>query len=295
MLTLEGSPEPIFALAFSPDGETLASGGAAPQIHLWRPPMDAGVLNTQEAGVQALAFSPDGRYLASGGVDRKVHVWDVRDGSLLKVTEVQKHAITAIAFVGPGTVIFGIGERPGPVARPSTLFLLDLPNGKARPTSFGISHGIRALATLPDRRLAAWATDNKLLRVQDITRPASKAVVLRNDCRAIAMSSDGRRLAVTSDWEVLIFNLERWGEDRGTTLGRHLGVVSTLAFGPDGRTLYAGDWKNAVRVWDIDRGIETASFTWPIGNRVNALAVSPDGLRAAAAGDSGTIAVWDLD
>src|SRR4051794_10826322 len=279
MLTLAGPAGPVFALAFAPDGETLASGGAAEQLHLWRPPRDAGVLNAQEGGIQSLAFSPDGRYLASGGVDRKVQVWDVRDNRLLTVTPAQKHAISAIAFVGPGTVIFGIGERPGPVARPSTLFLLDLPNGKARPTSFSITHGIRSLAALPDRRLAAWATDNKLLRVQDITRPASKAVVLRHDCRAIALSSDGRRLAVTSDWEVLIFNLERWGEDRGTTLGRHQGVVSALAFGPDGRTLYAGDWKNTVHVWDVDRGTERASFTWPIGNRVNAIAVSPDGLR----------------
>jgi WD40 repeat protein len=192
-------------------------------------------------------------------------------------------------------VIFGIGERTAPVTRPSTLFLIDLPHGKARPTSFGSSHGIRALAALPDRRLAAWATDNKLLRVQDINRPASKPVVLRHDCRSIAMSNDGRCLAITSDWEMLIFNLERWGEDRGTTLGRHQGVVGTLAFGPDGRTLYAGDWKNTVRVWDVDRGTERASFTWPIGTRVNAIAVSPDGLRAAAAGDSGAIVVWDLD
>jgi WD40 repeat protein len=294
MLTLDGLAGPVAALAFSADGATLAVGGTAGGVHLWQPPVDAGELATHAGGVQALAFSPDGRFLASGGVDQKVQVWDVRERRPVVVTAPQHHSISAITFVGAGTVLFGLGERGNIVARSATLFLLDLPNGKPRPTSFEVVNGIRALAGLPDRRAAAWATDKKFLRVQEITRPRQQVIPLKHDCRALAFSQDGRRLAVTSDWEVLIFDVTRWPE-RGTTLGRHQGVVSALAFGPDGRTLYSGDWKNAVRVWDVERQTERTSYTWPIGNRVTALAVSPDGLRAAVGGDSGTVAVWDLD
>jgi WD40 repeat protein len=290
MLTLEGPPGPIAALAFSPDGETLASGGKADGIHLWQPPRDGGTLASHSGGVHALAFAPDGRYLASGGLDRKVQVWDVHERRLLTVTDAQRHPISAITFVGPGTVLFGLA-----VGASSTLFLLNLSHGKPQATSFGVANGIRALAGLPDRRIAAWAMDNKYLRLQEVTRPAQKAVVLKNDCRALALTADGRRLAVTSDWDVLLFNLDRWGEDRGTTLGRHQGAVNALAFAPDGRTLFSGGSDRVVRVWDVDRMAERASFTWPVGNRVTTLAVSPDGLRAAAGGDAGTIAVWDLD
>jgi WD40 repeat protein len=330
MLTFDGLAGPVAALAFSADGATLAVGGMAGGVHLFRPPVDAGELANHAGGVNALALSPDGRFLASGGVDGKVQVWDVRDRQRVVVassplqssfggkpsglpprasrqdrgpaatdhlqptTSPQLSPISAITFVGPGTVLFGLGERGKSVAQSATLFLLDLPHGKPRPTSFEVVNGIRALAGLPDRRAAAWATDKKVLRVQEITRPRQPEVPLKHDCRALTFSPDGRRLAVSSDWEVLIFDITRWPE-RATTLGRHQGVVSALAFGSDGRTLYSGDWKNTVRVWDVERQTERATYTWPVGNRVTALAVSPDGLRAAVGGDSGTVAVWDLD
>lgn len=295
MLTLEGCAGPVAALAFSPDGETLAGGGPDDLIHLWRPPADAGTLAGQPGGTQALAFSPDGRFLAVGGAGGEVRVWDVPARTLLARAAPEPFPVTALAFVGPGTVLFGIGKRTEAVARSSTVFLLDLATRRERRFPFDVVNGIRAAAGLPGRRVAAWATDRKVLRVQDITRPPGRSVQLKNDPMALALSPDGRRLAVTSDWEVLLFDLNHWGDDRGTVLGRHQGKVSTLAFGPDGRTLYSGDWKNTVRVWDVDRQAERASFTWPVGNRVTALAVSPDGLRAAAGGDAGTVAVWDLD
>jgi WD40 repeat protein len=294
MLVLEGHPGPVHALAFSPDGELLASGGSEGILRLWQPPNNSWWLKGHQESVLAIAFSPDGRYLATGAADRLIDIWTVRDRQLVAPANPQQHPITAVSFVSPGTVLFGIGDRPNPVSRPATLFLLDLPAGKPRPLGFGVVNGIRALAALPDRKLAAWATDNKILRVQDVARPPGKPAVLQKDCRAIAISPDARRLAVTSDWEILLFDLDRWPE-RPKTLGRHQGTVSALAFGPDGRTLLSGGWDNAVRVWDLDRGVERASFTWPIGNRANALAVSPDGLRAAVAGDSGTIVVWDLE
>jgi WD40 repeat protein len=295
MLTLEGHAGPVPALAFSSDGESLASGGKGGLVRVWHPPAEAGVLPSKADVVHSVAFSPDGRFLAFGGDDRQLHVWDVHDRRLILDGSPEKHAISAVTFVGPGTILYGLGERPNPVACPTTLMLLDLPSGRPRKFPFQVVNGIRALAGLPDRRVAAWATDNKILRLQDITRPPGKAFTLKNDCRALAVSADGRRLAVTSDWDVLLFDVERAWPVSPTTLGRHQGAVNALAFGPDGRTLFTGGSDNAVRVWDLDRGTERATYKWPIGNRVTSLAVSTDGLRAAAGGDVGTIAVWDLD
>lgn len=40
-------------------------------------------MHTSEA-VYSIAFSPNGNYLASGSRDRHLHIWSVKDGSILK-------------------------------------------------------------------------------------------------------------------------------------------------------------------------------------------------------------------
>lgn len=294
MLTLEGHTDAVHALAFSPDGELLASGSKDGHVLLWPPGGEATELHCHGDAVEAIVFSPDGHYLATGGADGLLVVCDLPGNSEPRLYPRYEYPVNTIGFIKPGTILFGIGDRRGPVARPATMFLLDLPHGKARPFGTGINYGIRALATLPDRKLAAWATDKKYLHVQDITRPHVKPVPLAKEARALALSVDARHLAVTSDWEVLLFELDRWPQ-RPTVLGRHQGTVSALAFAPDGRTLLTGGWDNTLRVWDLDRGTERNCYSWPVGSRVTAIAVSPDGLRAAVGGDAGPIAVWDLD
>ena len=71
--------EAVRALAFSPDGQLLATGGSGP-IRLWQ--VRTGKQRSSLAGhgdpgqTTAVAFSPDGRALASAGYDSTVRVWE---------------------------------------------------------------------------------------------------------------------------------------------------------------------------------------------------------------------------
>lgn len=82
MHSLTGHASSITALAFSPDGKRLASGGYDAQVKLWD--VSAGREMQSFAGhtlgVTALAFSPDGRLLASGGEDGGARLWEVETG-----------------------------------------------------------------------------------------------------------------------------------------------------------------------------------------------------------------------
>jgi hypothetical protein len=65
------------ALAYSPDGKTLAAGFSDRAVRFWAMPEGRalGSLEWHLGGVQALAFSPDGEWLASGSADGYVRLW----------------------------------------------------------------------------------------------------------------------------------------------------------------------------------------------------------------------------
>jgi WD40 repeat protein len=75
-LTLKAHTEPVYSVAFSPDGKRLASASLDRMVKVW----DAGT--GQETltlkGHHTVAFSPDGQRLAAPGADWTVKVWDAR-------------------------------------------------------------------------------------------------------------------------------------------------------------------------------------------------------------------------
>jgi WD40 repeat protein len=79
-LSWQGHDGTVRALAVSPDGRTLASGGDDRSIRLWEVP--SGRLLAQweahDAGVSALAFKPDGSVLMSGATDGMAKLWDLQ-------------------------------------------------------------------------------------------------------------------------------------------------------------------------------------------------------------------------
>jgi WD40 repeat protein len=88
-------------LAFSPDGQTLASGHYDGTIRVWD--MQAGgllfTIQTDEV-IESLVFSPDGQMLASGGsyANSFVRLWDAHNGALLNTLEGNTSGVGYLLF-----------------------------------------------------------------------------------------------------------------------------------------------------------------------------------------------------
>ncbi|MGH9845021.1 MAG: protein kinase domain-containing protein, partial [Blastocatellia bacterium] len=91
--SLTGHTGYVTSAAFSPDGQTLATGSEDRRIKLWdvSTGQERLTINAHNDSVRAIAFSPDGNRLISEGLDDRARVWDVKTGKQL--LEIASHAV----------------------------------------------------------------------------------------------------------------------------------------------------------------------------------------------------------
>jgi WD40 repeat protein len=68
------------------------------------------MLNVNEGQVYAIAFSPDGRWLATGGADRTVRVWQADTGRPVMISRGHQHAVRGVTFSADGACVASSGQ-----------------------------------------------------------------------------------------------------------------------------------------------------------------------------------------
>ncbi len=154
LLGFESAPGPfdtlafqwVLAVAYSPDGKTLASSGSSDgTIQLWDAKSGTHIrtLKGHTDTVRSIAFSPDGKTLVSGSKDDTLRVWDINTGRMLRKLAGHSNDIKTVVFSGDGKIIASGSED-------ATVRLWDAETGRFLPTLRGHSWGISAVALSPD-------------------------------------------------------------------------------------------------------------------------------------------------
>ncbi|HKB06544.1 MAG TPA: hypothetical protein VKD90_30390 [Gemmataceae bacterium] len=297
----------VMALAFSPDGQLLASSGLDDYVRVWSPPAEKSVRKfVAESMLGApLAFSPDGRHLAFGG-RHNFNLWSAPDG---EVHETYGDEPRGLAFLPSGRHVIALCDW--------TVARWAIPSGEEsarwgdklfRTVRSDVSPQL-GLAVSPDGKTAAVSYAQFEGEDEDDEGDESAFVALADaatgkvmsrlpapptsdDPDQLAFSPDGRHLAWACGKSLYVWDIKA---PKKPPVRRTVAQpFRDLAFTPDGDRLVTVGKERMVRLWDTARWKETGKIALKIGN-LRSVAVSPDGRRMAAGGDTGKVVVWDVD
>ncbi|MEM9659239.1 MAG: WD40 repeat domain-containing protein, partial [Planctomycetota bacterium] len=289
---------PVRAVAFSPDGQELASGGQDNLIVIWD--VATGKPKRQLRGhashVRSCSYSPDGRMLLSGGRDNQIKLWRPdRYAEVLAVGEtadaVDRDAVLGARFSSDGKYIVAAGRD-----RTAVLWNADSLELQQR---FVEGHDFltsTAVFFADGSRLATGAGDGTV-RIWDVAT-GSEVHALSGTGRAAALdvSADGRHIATGSSDNAVII----WAGDSGerlTELVGHSAHVTAVRFSPDGRVLVTGDDRGRCRIWAFDPENGQWQDVGELAGHsrsINAIGFVDDGRRVVTASGDNTCGQWDL-
>ena len=323
----------IFALAFSPDGRTLASGGWDNTVKLWE--LKHGTLlwtGWHTGQVNDIAFAPDGHLLASGGDDSLIRLWDTQGGTQMQLFGGQAATVHSLAWSPDGKVLAsghddgsvwlwepempepgihrqlsehvswvnGLAFSPDGTQLASTSFdgtvkLWEMESGNCCQTFFGHTDRVTRVAWSPDGGTVASGSWDGTIYLWDIMQGRARASL-----RAAGDSTMIASVAFTPDSRTLLScsadYLQIWDVERGQclrTIDCYLDAFISIDWSPDGRFLASGSGGSSKVTLWEVAPVPSQSAFYGHHDSVQGVAWSPDGRLVASAGTDGCIGLWN--
>ncbi len=235
----------VHALAFSPDGNLLASAGYR-VVKLWERQRNIQLQKfTADAAPTAVAVSSDGTLAATGYPNGQIRLWNLATGQPGAVLEGNTAAVNGLAFNGDATVLVSGAED-------NSLRTWNAADGQAIAVA-ATPAPIRALALNQDGTQVITGHADNLIRVWPLPQPDVELAVVREIPghggpvqSLVLMPTTNEVLSGSDDATVRVWNLENGQQAFSQNIG---GPVTAIAVSADGSLIAASGANNLTRIW----------------------------------------------
>jgi WD40 repeat protein len=239
----------VTTMAFSPDGQILATADWGPELKLWSV-ADRQLFHRLNASAEpsSVAFAPpDGQILAIGLWDGSIQLWRIDQTKPFRILRGHTDGVTSIAFAPDGQILAsGSKDTTVRLWRMTDDQLLETLRGHlGRIADVAFSSNGQLLASGSwDKTVKLWRTvDRTLQQTFDSPTGIVTSIALAPDGRAVAAGLDNGSVEVWRIGESAIPQI----------LKGHTGRVDHLVFAADGQTLASGSNDRTVKLWHVKR------------------------------------------
>jgi len=283
----EGHSAQVTDLAFSSDGQLIATASYDKTVRLWdtNSPSPPRVLLGHSKGVNKVAISPDGDFVASGSWDSDVILWEVASGKQVKRFSRHRKGVSSLAFTPDGNVLLS-GDYGG------TLNVWDLKDGIWLGSLAGHNLAIQEIVISPDGLTAASAGADRNIHLWDIeTLTEVKRLKAHSGIvKALTFTPNGDfLLSGGSDDKVIMWSTVDGAQVR--IIGDNLRSVNSLSVSPDGQRLLIADTK-VIHLWDLELEEKVTSLYQHKGI-ISSAKFSPVNNLVGSASHDGTTKLWE--
>lgn len=311
-LEVKSKVSPVGTVDFSPDGNSVASGGYDGTVRLWDLPGASGIRKIKAPpNIHSVAYSPDGKSLAVGGFNQST-LWDIATGAQIRTFP--DNFGGKLSFTPDGRFLSGkdlnrfnassilkyLDVQSGTVVREfkNGSEVTFSPNGKYLATwGLGSDGGVLFTQFSLNLNLIDVATGREMWS----SKGFASAVAFSPDSRhLLAAIKDQKNLGADLKISFRLFDTASGAQIKEfghatipggvfTNIDRVLHEVHALAFSPDGKHFLSGNLRGEYKLWDVATGTVVRQFktvdeaAGTIMNTVPSVKFSPDGKTAVVA------------